>query len=492
MIASTPHGWVETDFGSISEIKLGKMLDRDKNRGEPTRYLRNVNVRWGRIDLSDVNEMPMSAEERTELDIRNGDILTCEGGEPGRSAVWESGETELSFQKALMRVRPLQGINPHLLTAYLRYSNSSGDLERYFTGTTIKHLPQQALSRVSIPLAPLAEQRRIVAKIDSLSSQSKRAREHLDHIPRLVEKYKQAVLAAAFRGALTREWRERNGGAVSAEELANARRLAWESARRMGQVAGKYGEPAGPEWIPQDTILPTGWVWASVDQISFAIQYGSSAKTSEDSNGVAVLRMGNIQSGGLDLRNLKYLPLDHHEFPELLLSPGDVLFNRTNSAELVGKSAVYMGEMQSASFASYLIRVRCSGLLPSLLSNYINSAIGREWVATVVAQQVGQANVNGSKLRQLGIPVMPAAEQVEIIQVISKSFAWIDRLAAEAASARKLIDRLDQAVLAKAFRGELVPQDPNDEPASVLLERIRAEREAAPAASPRRGRAARS
>jgi type I restriction enzyme S subunit len=123
-----------------------------------------------------------------------------------------------------------------------------------------------------------------------------------------------------------------------------------------------------------------------------------------------------------------------------------------------------------------LIRVRCSGLLPELLSAYINSAYGREWVASVVNQQVGQANVNGTKLRQLGIPVMHREEQGEIVRRVDAAFAWIDRLASEATNARKLIDHLDRAVLAKAFHGELVPRDPNEEPASALLERIRAER----------------
>jgi type I restriction enzyme, S subunit len=110
---------------------------------------------------------------------------------------------------------------------------------------------------------------------------------------------------------------------------------------------------------------------------------------------------------------------------------------------------------------------------------YINSAYGREWVASVVSQQVGQANVNGTKLRQLGVPVMPQAEQFEVARRIETAFGWIGRLASEATSAHGLIGHLDQAVLAKAFRGELVPRDPSDEPASVLLARIGSTREVA-------------
>lgn len=358
------------------------------------------------------------------------------------------------------------------------------DIRRFGEGSTHTTIYFPEVKAFHLALPPLPEQRRIVAKIDSLTGKSKRAREHLDHIPRLVEKYKQAVLAAAFRGNLTREWRFQNRDAtITMPELERRRRLAWEKHKKQG----RYVAADGIDWHPA-IKLPDNWVWASVDQLSYATQYGSSAKTSEDSSGIPVLRMGNIQDGRLDLTSLKYLPSDHSEFPELLLETGDVLFNRTNSPELVGKTAVFDMPSHSASFASYLIRIRVVGIRPQLLSYYINSLFGREWVASVVNQQVGQANVNGSKLKQLGVPVMPDAEQSRLQDIIEGAFAWIDRLATETTSARRLVDHLDQAILAKAFRGELVPQDPADEPASVLLERIRAERVATPKA--KRGRKA--
>jgi type I restriction enzyme, S subunit len=352
--------------------------------------------------------------------------------------------------------------------------------------TVLPKINQPSLNATPVPLPPLDEQHRIVAKIDSLSGKSKRARDHLDHLPRLVEKYKQSILSAAFRGELTKEWRKRNVSGISVRDLEIRRHAAWQAAKAEGAAGGRYQDAAAIDWRP-DLDIPTGWVWASVDQLVFLVQYGSSAKTSDYAQGcVPVLRMGNIQAGQLDWTNLKYLPEEHAEFPGLLLETGDILFNRTNSAELVGKTAVYLRETGKASFASYLIRLRASGIHPALLSAYINSPFGRSWVASVVNQQVGQANVNGTKLRQLGVPVMPEVEQAEIARCIETAFAWIDRLAAEATSARKLINHLDQAILSKAFRGELVPQDPNDEPASVLLERIRAEQ--APASRNRRTR----
>lgn len=188
----------------------------------------------------------------------------------------------------------------------------------------------------------------------------------------------------------------------------------------------------------------------------------SSAKTSEAlTKGVPVLRMGNIFEGQLDYTNLKYLPACHDEFPELLLRDGDILFNRTNSAELVGKTAVYSDVGHPISFASYLIRLRVVGYLPELLSAYINSAFGRAWVRSVVKQQVGQANVNGTKLRELGVPMMPMDEQKELWSRINRAFTIIERLSKEATRATELLDRLDQATLGKAFRGDLMTEAEN-------------------------------
>ncbi len=194
--------WRATSVGSECEIRLGKMLDKAKNKGEPTRYLRNINVRWKTFDLSDLLFMNMTAEDRSKLDIRDGDLLLCEGGEPGRCAVWRHGPTDISFQKALMRIRPKPHLLPDFLYYFMRWASENNILSRHFTGTTIKHLPQIALSRVALEVAPILEQHEIVrriesafAKIDRLAAEARRALE-------LVGKLDEAILAKAFRGEL--------------------------------------------------------------------------------------------------------------------------------------------------------------------------------------------------------------------------------------------------------------------------------------------------
>jgi type I restriction enzyme S subunit len=227
--------------------------------------------------------------------------------------------------------------------------------------------------------------------------------------------------------------------------------------------------------------LPDGWCWTTVDEITEQCQYGSSAKTSEDAVGLPVLRMGNIRDGRLDVTDLKYLPTDHEEFPKLLLREGDLLFNRTNSAELVGKSAVYTGVPFPCSYASYLVALRLGAACnPKYLCFYLNSHYGRLWVRSVVSQQVGQANVNSTKLRALCFPLAPLNEQRRIVAKMEELFSDLDAGVAALERARANLKRYRAAVLKAAVEGRLTAdwrqQHPATEPASKLLDRILTER----------------
>jgi type I restriction enzyme S subunit len=219
--------------------------------------------------------------------------------------------------------------------------------------------------------------------------------------------------------------------------------------------------------------------WVSLEDVALEFSYGSSAKSSP-SGSVPVLRMGNIQDGKLDWNNLVFTS-DIKEIEKYQLLTGDVLFNRTNSPELVGKTAVYKGE-RPAIYAGYLIRVRCSAdLLPDYLNYCLNSPAGRDYCWQVKSDAISQSNINARKLAAFQFELPPIEEQAEIVRRTEALFAYADRLAARYQAARTQVDRLTPALLTKAFRGELVSQDPNDESASVLLERIRAERAAQPA-----------
>jgi len=166
-----PAGWCWVTLKDVADHRLGKMLDQDKNTGYFHPYLRNTNVQWFCFALGDIKEMRFEEEELDEYEVRSGDLLICEGGHGiGRTAVWECQLERVMFQKALHRVRPLACLNSYFLAFCVRAYDANGTLQRYYTGAGIPHFTGKSLAKVLFPLPPLAEQRRIVAKVNELMS----------------------------------------------------------------------------------------------------------------------------------------------------------------------------------------------------------------------------------------------------------------------------------------------------------------------------------
>ena len=445
--------------------------------------------------------------ENARTQVAQGDVLLTIVGTIGRTAVVSKNHPPFALQRSVAVLKP-RGVD----SRYLAYALNSPELQQWLVdnakGTAQKGVYLKTLGAAQIRVAPAAEQTRVVAKLEELLSDLDAGVAELKAAQKKLAQYRQSLLKAAVEGALTAEWRaaQKVGAGNTAPEtgaqllarILTERRARWEAKQlakfaEQGKTPPKDWQNKYPEPVPPNTTdlpeLPEGWVWASVDQLTVEQKYGSSSKTNEDPTGVPVLRMGNIQAGDLDFSNLKYLPVDHDEFPGLHLQDGDLLFNRTNSPELVGKTAVYRSQITPCSFASYLISVRFSGgYLPELASAFINSAHGKCWIKSVVVQQVGQANVNGSKLSALAVPVPPFKEQQEIISALhAQTSEIVDQLKNVDISIKQSTAQR-QNILRAAFSGQLVPQDPNDEPASVLLERIRTERAARDAVKKPHGR----
>ena len=190
-----------TPFGEIIDARLGKMLDKEKNTGNFHKYLRNINVRWFSFDLSDLLEMRIEADEIEKYSVSHNDLIICEGGEPGRCAVWDKQDS-IFYQKALHRVRFLDNSNPRFYMYYLWFSAQSGQLCRYFTGTGIKHLTGQSLSRVIVPTADRTIQDSIVAEIESRLSVCDSIENTVDTALQQAEALRQSILKKAFEGGL--------------------------------------------------------------------------------------------------------------------------------------------------------------------------------------------------------------------------------------------------------------------------------------------------
>ena len=384
-------------------------------------------------------------------------------------------------------------------------------------GTTFLELSAKSFAELSIPIAPISTQCRIVAKIEELFSELDKGIESLKTARRQLEVYRQSVLKHAFEGRLTAQWREENKDKLETPEqlLARIKReravygerqfQEWRSAVKIWEGGDrrtdKPKKPPSPKPLskldehlyPGLPQLPESWVWEKLGWMTCGVEYGTAAKSSK-SGRVPVLRMGNIQNGTFDWTDLVYTS-DNDEIAGYVLHDGDVLFNRTNSPDLVGKTAIYRGE-RPAIFAGYLIRVNQipTAVESEYVNFFLNSDVARQYGNNVKTDGVNQSNINGAKLVNYPFPYCSIQEQREIVRILDETISIADDTEAKIHAEIERSVVLRQAILQTAFAGHLVAQDPNDEPASVLLEKIRTGRAKADKSGPtaRRNRKAKT
>ncbi|MBA4411118.1 MAG: hypothetical protein C0397_17085 [Odoribacter sp.] len=197
-----PTGWKIKELIDCAEMCLGKMLDKSKNKGNYQYYLRNISVRWGSFDLEDLEQMRFEESEEVRYGLKKGDLIICEGGEPGRCAIWKDAVSNMKIQKALHRVRVKNELSVNYLFHFMYYSGMSGLLEKYFTGTTIKHLTGTQLKKIEIPLPPIAEQQLIVDELESKLTVCDKIEETISQSLLQAESLRQSILKKAFEGRL--------------------------------------------------------------------------------------------------------------------------------------------------------------------------------------------------------------------------------------------------------------------------------------------------
>ena len=267
------------------------------------------------------------------------------------------------------------------------------------------------------------------------------------------------------------------------ERILAERRARWQSQPKRRR---KYKDPAPPDTstLPEP---PEGWVWASVEQLIVRSEYGTSVKCDYEAEGVPVLRIPNIVGGEIDLADMKYAGQLLQVDVLNSLQMGDVLMCRTNgSISLIGKTAVVRADLEPHhSFASYLLRFRFAEtqMGPHWFHIFVNSQSGRAFVERHAASSAGQHNVSLRLIHGMPIPLPPFAEQRRIVAEVERRLSVVQQAEAAVDAVLKRAGRLRQSILKRAFSGKLVPQDPSDEPASALLERIRAERAASETAA---------
>lgn len=423
-MSKLPVGWEWTTIGEVAATSLGKMLDKKQATGlHPTPYLRNINVRWGSFDLSDLAEMDIRPEELDRVLAQPGDVIACEGGEPGRAAVWR-GPGRVALQKALHRIQPSEAISSDYLSLLLQHLSLTQQLEPLFTGTTIKHMPQEKLRLIEVPLAPRPEQERIVAAVY----------EHLSSLDR-----GERQLASALR-------RLRSLVAVNARSMLEAEAWPWTTLGEIAQVKGGVTKDSKRQADPSFVEIP-------------------------------YLRVANVQRGWLNLDEVTTIRVHPDKAAALRLEPGDVLLNEGGDRDKLGRGWVWEGQIDGCIHQNHVFRARLSGDFdPYFVSTHANTW-GQAWFEEHGRQTTNLASINLGTLRQLPVPAPPLEEQRAIVAQIRRSDEAHQRLLGSISQAKARAAALRRSILAAAFSGQLVPQDPDDEPASMLLERIRAERQ---------------
>ena len=407
-------------------------------------------------------------------------------------------DVRISTNQGFKNLTPYSGVSPDYLYHYLKASKPLA--ESYASGTTFLELSGGKFASLPLPLPPLAEQGRIVTKIEELFSKLDAGVAELKRTRALLKRYRQSVLHAAVIGELSRGWREAQGDELEDAGHLLAHILVERRARwAISGKKGKYAEPQGPEMagLPE---MPKGWVWASLEQLSWDSSYGTSIKCSYENTGQPVMRIPNVAKGVISLDDVKFAPKEAKLSLNEALASGDLLVIRTNgSKNLLGRSALVLGSMKSDTyFASYLIRFRLasSSQLHGWIASIWHSHHVRQWMGNNASSSAGQHNISMGLLNKLQLPLLSSAEQSYIVAEVERRLSILANVEATVEAELKRAESTRQGILRRAFAGQLVPQDAADEPASVLLERIQAERLVAGAAAVRatgkRGRKAKT
>jgi type I restriction enzyme S subunit len=348
------------------------------------------------------------------------------------------------------------------------------DYREKVTGTTRLKLTQEAMRSIQVSLAPLNEQKRITEKLDTLLARVDSCQTHLERVPQILKRFRQSVLAAAMSGCLTEDWREEKGIKISANELLQDIASAQNEARikvRGGAIEPSLGD------LPDEVELPQGWAVAGFDFLAApepnALKAGPFGSTLKKNmyvpDGYKIYGQEQVIAGDETFGDYFIDEAKYQELITCAVKPGDILISLVGT---IGKVLVLSDNSKPGIINPRLVKLSLyKSINRNYISLYLQSPLARHFFES--KSHGGTMDIlNLGILRELPVLIPPLEEQAEIVRRVEKLFVYADRLEARYYSASEHVERLTPSLLAKAFRGELVEQDVNDEPASVLLERI--------------------
>ncbi|QCU74513.1 restriction endonuclease subunit S [Pseudoalteromonas distincta] len=359
-------------------------------------------------------------------------------------------------------------IDSRYMFNWLKSSKFLAYVDEVSYGVNMPRLGTKDGKKAPFILAPLPEQKRIVEKLDSLLAQVDTIQQRLNNLPDIIKRFRQSVLAAAVSGKLTEQWRiENNVTDVedSIKEILNDRSVKVTARTKFPQ----------PHLKDEEYPIPDNWKWVSLDSLASKIVDGVHHKPVYTEEGVPFMSVKDIKNGKITFDFCKYISQETHKeiHPRCNPEKGDLLITKSGT---IGRTAIVETDDIFDLFVSVALIKPASS---EVNMHFVDLAL-RKWVngIDISSRVVGTAikNLHLRDMRVLAIPFAPIEEQTEIVRLVEQYFALADTLEKNLANAKQRVDNLTQSILAKAFRGELVPQDPNDEPADKLLARIKAAR----------------
>jgi type I restriction enzyme S subunit len=479
-----PEGWTVAALGAglVADVQPGFACGKHNQDGSGIAHLRPMNITSdGVISLSVVKFVPAEEVDREERHVRVGDVLFNNTNSPelvGKTAYYGEPE-ERAFSNHMTRLRCTNGV---LDAKFCSLSLHQRWREGYFAAACNNHVSQASISRsvllnTEVPLPPLTEQRRIVEQVEALLASVNAARARLESVPALLKRFRQSVLAAACSGRLTAEWREEQ-----TDLEPTARLLERIRAERREKEGSRYREPVAPDTseLPE---LPGSWAWASMDELTTRVTSGSRDWTRYYGRGTGTFLMAqNIRPGYLDLsyRQIVDPPAGNRDRERSQVQTGDLLVTivGANTGDLCPVISELPEHYVCQSVA--LMRPVQSALMPFLNLSFNSPEHGRGYFEKCF-YGAGRPHLSFDQLRAAPVPLPPLVEQTEIVHRVKNLYAFAESIENRVEAAAKRTEKVTQAVLAKAFRGELVPteaelarkEEREYEPASVLLQRVR-------------------
>jgi type I restriction enzyme S subunit len=482
-----PKGWIWTDLKEIS-LKL-------QSGGTPSTKVKEY-YENGTIPFVKIEDMVNSEKYLTTTITR----ITKEGLE--NSSAWIVPKNSLLYSMyasyGVPIITKIEVATNQAIIAYLTDDSLINSdfiyyylisikptLKKNIRGTTQENLNANIVSNIPIALAPISEQHRIVTKIEELLTQLDAGAASLKKVQAQLKRYRQAVLKAAFEGRLTQKWREEHKGEIEpASELFNK---ISKSAKKKSKR--KYDIPNSIE-VDKQQGLPDEWVLTQIQEVG-AVQLGRQ-RAPEHHHGLNMrpyLRVANVFENFIDISDVKTMNFTPEEYEIYHLEYGDILLNEGQSKELVGRPAMYRNEIPDVCFQNTLVRFRAyNGLIPEYALQLFISYLHNGQFLKIARQSTNIAHLGAERFSKSPFPLPPYLEQKEILSELDRNFSIITRINDDVTTGLRQAEILRQSILKRAFEGKLVPQDPNDEPVSILLELIKAKR-ARLAAEAKKGKA---